>query len=179
MLQKACRVSGEASRRWQGELLGALTMRYFTQVEILEQVGRRRLAKFLEPFQPELKANNLVLPNGAGEDSSYFSELAAALARPESLPENLRKALFTLEAAASLENNNRLWTAIERRIPCVSVSIDCPLDRALGLWFLAPDEFAQFADTNRRAATNVENGNPRTSATSAFSPQPSALSEAD
>src|SRR5207247_9333635 len=35
-------------------------------------------------------------------------------------------------------------SAIKRRIPSVSVSTDCALDRALELWFCAPDDFSQF-----------------------------------
>src|SRR5207237_247783 len=42
------------------------------------------------------------------------------------------------------ENEMPLWRAISRRIPGVSVAQDCSLDRALELWFAAPEEFSQF-----------------------------------
>jgi hypothetical protein len=113
----------------------------FTQHEILRQIGRQRLGKLFAPFEQELKAHNLVLPKPVPGSDDYFYELANVFTHPESLPENLRKTLFALEEAASPENDERLWTAIKRRIPCVSVSIDCPLDLTLELWFQAPDEF--------------------------------------
>src|SRR6266478_2246677 len=121
-------------------------LKYFTQPAILQVIGPRRLALLLSAFDADLKASNLVLPQPQpnSDNVRYFSELAAVLALPQRLPERLRDALFTLEAAASPENERRVWAAIKRRIPCVSVSLDCTLDRTLDLWFLAPDEFSEF-----------------------------------
>jgi len=119
-------------------------LKYFTQPAILQVIGPRRLALLLSAFDADLKASNLFLPHPNGQNDDYFSELAAVLELPQLLPERLREALFTLEAAASPENERRVWAAIKRRIPCVSVSLDCTLDRTLDLWFLAPDEFSQF-----------------------------------
>src|SRR6185436_2490286 len=146
-------------------------MQYFTQPAILEQIGRRRLVKLFQPFEQELKANNLVLPNPALENGTYFRDLATVLGRPQSLPETLRKALFTLEEAASPENDKRLWTAIHRRLPGVSVSHDCPLDRALELWFVAPDEFTQFTPPDT-SANGTANASPPTSAFPDHTPTP-------
>src|SRR5437867_9995887 len=119
-------------------------LKYFTQSSILRQIGHRRLAILLGPFRDELILRNLTLPVPDPKSDDYFADLANALSATESLPHSLRKALFTIEAAASPENNARLWAAIKRRIPCVSVSTDCPLDRALELWFAAPDELSKF-----------------------------------
>src|SRR5437867_4341271 len=99
-------------------------LKYFSQPEILQEIGRRRLAKFLNAFDADLKASNLVLPNPDTANGNYFSGLAAALALPQRLPETLRKALFTLEEAASPHNDNRVWAALQRRIPSISVSRD-------------------------------------------------------
>ena len=121
-------------------------LKYFTQTPILRQIGHRRLAKLFNAFDQEMKASKLLWPAPAPQDDNYFADVASALSSlPQSLPKNLRNALFTIEEAASPENDTRLWIAINRRIPGVSVSIDCPLDRALELWFVAPEEFSQFA----------------------------------
>src|SRR5439155_841731 len=73
---------------------------------------------------------------------SYFSSLATILAC-SSLPDRVHTALCTLEVATSPENRPRLEDAIQRRIPCVSLT-DCAVDRALELWFLVPEELSQF-----------------------------------
>src|SRR5438093_8055976 len=97
-------------------------LKYFTQTPILRQIGHRRLARLLSAFESDLKASNLVLPEPDRQNDNYFAELANVLALTQQLPESLRKVLFTLEEAASPENEKRLWSVIERRIPRVSVS---------------------------------------------------------
>ena len=119
----------------------------FTQPAILKAIGRVRLAMFLETFAEDLKATNILLPPPEPENDDYFSALATAFACAQSLPHRLRKALFTLEEAASPKNHERLQEAIKRRIPCVAVSEHCALDRALELWFAVPDELEQFANS--------------------------------
>src|ERR1051326_6613114 len=119
-----------------------IDLKYFTQTSILRQIGCRRLGQLLNPFATELKASNFLLPQPASED--YFADLANALTFTSRLPKSLRTALLTLENAAAPENKEQLWAAIKRRIPNVSLSQDCALDRALELWFFAPDEFSQF-----------------------------------
>ena len=95
-------------------------LRYFTQTAILQQIGPRRLAKLLNPFDADLKAGNLVLPHLNGENDHYFSELAATLACTLSLPESLRDALLSIEATTSPENERLLYAALRRRAPGVS-----------------------------------------------------------
>jgi len=146
-------------------------LKYFTQTPILRQIGHRRLAKLLNAFESDLKACAVVLPQPDLQNEDYFADLANALAITMVLPATLQKALLTLEAAASPENERRLWIAIERRIPRVSVSQDCALDRALDLWFLAPDEMAQFAPPDP-PVNGTANASPPTSA---FSIQPLAF----
>src|SRR5437867_12863869 len=143
-------------------------LKFFTQTPILRRIGHRRLAKFLTPFDEEVKSSRLALPQRDPEDDDYFADLANALVSAQSLPPNLRQALFTLEEAALPQNYNRVWSAIKRRFPGLSVSEDCALDRALDLWFVAPDEFSRFvpaldclketgsAELNRRDTNDTE-----------------------
>jgi len=133
---------------------GTSRMKYFTETAILRQIGHRRLAKLLAGFDQDLKACKLVLSEPDPKSEDYFADLANALAT-QRLPDSLRKTLLTIENAASPENDKPLWVAIKRRIPGVSVSEDCAVDRALDLWFLAPDEMTQFAPRQ----TNGEEGN--------------------
>jgi len=119
-------------------------LKYFTQTPILRQIGYRRLAKLLADFDQDLKASNVVLPEPDPQNFDSFADLANALAT-QRIPHSLHKALLTIENAASPENDKPLWSSISRRIPGVSVSQDCALDRALDLWILAPDELSQFA----------------------------------
>src|SRR5437016_3972593 len=129
-----------------------MNLKYFTQPEILQQIGHIRVPKFLDCFSDDLKAANITLPPAPDstystpnpQNAPYFDSVAAILAREELLPERLRAALITLEAAASPENHDRLQEIIQRRIPCISLNGHCPLDCALELWFAVPDELAQF-----------------------------------
>src|SRR5258708_17012686 len=119
-------------------------LNYFTQSPILRQIGHRRLARLLKPFDEDLKAASLVLPEPDPQNDDYFADLANALSIAERLPARLRLTLLTIELAASPENEMPLWRAIGRRIPGVSVSHDCALDRALDIWFLAPAQVTPF-----------------------------------
>src|SRR5882724_8857317 len=115
----------------------------FTQPEILHQIGSRRLAKLFDGFRDHLKTASILLPTAESENGSYFDSLARILGS-STLPDALHGALFTIEAAASPENRDRLDSAIQRQIPCVSLAGCCPLDCALELWFQAPEELSQF-----------------------------------
>ncbi len=99
----------------------------FTQPTILKQIGPVRLALFFAGFAEELKASNIVLPTMDYEKENDFPGLAAALVPAERLPDRLRKALFTLEEAASPENHDRLHETtrlprITSRVPPVRIS---------------------------------------------------------
>jgi len=124
---------------------GELVLKYFTEPAILEQIGPKRLALLLRDFADDLKACQFVLPSAEAPNGDYFVQLAATFAATERLPEPLRQALRTLENAASPANDARAWAIIRRRIPGVSVSRECALDRVLELWFAARDELSQLA----------------------------------
>ena|SRR5437868_862991 len=68
-------------------------LNYFTQTPILRQIGHRRPAKLLHPFDDDLKAVNLVLPKADPQDDDYFADLANALIFTERLPGRLRQTL--------------------------------------------------------------------------------------
>ena len=121
------------------------TLNQFTKPAVLQNIGPLRVAKFLDGFADDLKAANITLPTPESVNGDYLHSVAALLASSALLPDRLRVALLTLEVAASPENDARLDTAIQHRIPCVSLNRNCPLDCALELWFAAPDELSQFA----------------------------------
>src|SRR5258706_12743312 len=106
-------------------------------------IDPRRLAKFFGGFTDSLKSAGISFPDHESANGGYYDSISAALASPERLPAPVRDALFTLETAAELENQNRLDEALNRRIPNVSLT-PCAIDRALELWFLVPDELRQF-----------------------------------
>jgi hypothetical protein len=121
-----------------------MNLKCFTQPEILEQIGSRRLEKLFHPFRDDLETEHLILPTPESQNGSYFHSLAATLESDAKLPERLRNTLLALETGALSENGNHLDAAIQRRIPNIAVSQTCVLDRALELWFHAPEELAAF-----------------------------------
>src|SRR5258708_22653212 len=104
----------------------------FSEAVARHDIDPRRLAKFLGPFSDSLKAAGISFPDHESANGSYFDSISAALASAERLPAPVRTALLTLETAATLENQNRLDEALNRRIPNVSLT-PCPVDRALEL----------------------------------------------
>jgi len=129
-----------------------MSLKVFTNPAILQSIGHIRIAKFLDSVSDDFRAANVLLPAPPdpayptldSANANYFHSVAAILSAPAGLTENLLKTLLTLESAASPENDDRLREAIQRRIPCVSLAGLCPLDCALELYFLVPDELVQF-----------------------------------
>src|SRR4051812_10504658 len=117
----------------------------FTQAVANRQIDPRRLAKLFAPFTSDLHSAGITLPDHETANGNYSDAVTSAVAMPARLPAPLRAALLTLEAAASPQNQNLMDQSIPRRIPCVAVNPECPFDRALELWFAAPDELSQFA----------------------------------
>src|SRR4051794_37655938 len=80
----------------------------FTQPAVLDFVNCRKLARFVSAFGPELRAANLTVPDPNdlnGHDTFWFARF---FANPN-LPENIRKALMTLETAADPTNEDRVY----------------------------------------------------------------------
>jgi hypothetical protein len=121
-----------------------MNLKLFTQPEILEQIGSRRLEKLFNAFRGDLDTEHIILPTPESQNGSYFGSLAATLGSGTKLPDRLRNTLLALETATSPENRSLLDAAIQLRIPTVAVSENCVLDRALELWFHAPEEFSAF-----------------------------------
>jgi hypothetical protein len=152
------------------------SLKLFTQTEILEQIGPRRLEKLFNTFREDLETQHLILPTPESQNGTYFDSLAATLESDAKLPDRLRNTLLALETAASPENRPLLDAAIQRRIPTVAVSQTCALDRALELWFHAPEELAAFkpnSDT-QSSILNPSSCAPLTEAPSSFSLLPSS-----
>src|SRR5436309_2016826 len=114
-------------------------LKYFTQPEILSQIGAVRLEMFLNAFARDLKTVGVDLPSPGTHNGDYFPAVVALLEPPDRLPDRLYEALSNLEAAASPESAELLESVIQRRIPCVGINRSCPLDCALELWFACPD----------------------------------------
>ena len=62
--------------------------------------------------------------------------------------------LLTLENAAASENQDWLEASIQRQPDELSLR-DCMLDRALELWFAAPEELSQFATPPSNSITAI------------------------
>src|SRR3954468_22471731 len=115
----------------------------FTQPDVLHFINCRKWARFVSAFAPELQAANLTVPDPDhlnGHDIYWFARF---FANPN-LPENLRKALMTLETAAHPANEDRVYSILMRRSPQDNFGHLHPLDRALDLWFNAREELAPF-----------------------------------
>ena len=69
-------------------------LNYFTQAPILRQIGHRRLARLLKPFDEDVKAASLVLPEPDPQNDDYFVDLANSLSIADRLPERLRQTLW-------------------------------------------------------------------------------------
>jgi hypothetical protein len=130
----------------------------FTQPDVLDFINCRKLARFVAPFGPELRAANLTVPDPNdlnGHDTFWFARF---FANPN-LPENIRKALMTLETAADPTNEDRVYGILTRRFPQDNFGHLHPLDRALELWFNAREELAPF-EPNPSAPPSPVSSNP-------------------
>jgi hypothetical protein len=130
-------------------------MKLFNQIPILEKIGHRRVPMFLNEFKDELLAGGIALPDPPDpncqkpadeEGRKYYSAIAEIFRSEERLPGRLREAALVLEEAAS--DAGRLGECLQRRLPCVGVQYDCPVDCALELWFAARDELDKFVPKN-------------------------------
>src|ERR1043166_8162735 len=79
----------------------------FIDLTILKEIGRARLAKFLQPFEPDLKQSNLLLSIPDPDSIGYLAALATLFDSWGLLQAKLRQALLTLEAAAARQNHDR------------------------------------------------------------------------
>src|SRR6267154_905525 len=110
-------------------------MKLFNQSPILEKIGHRRIPLFLNEFKDELSAEGIALPEPPDpncqrpteeEGRKYYGAIAEIFGAEEKLPERLRKTALILEEASS--DANRLDECLQRRLPCVGLQRDCPVD---------------------------------------------------
>jgi len=116
----------------------------FTQPSTLQSIGHNRITRLLFGFTDDLRAANLPALLVEHQNGNYVDHLAAFLADHSRLPERLRNTLLTLENTASETNHEALESIIQRRLGGATLT-GLPLDRALEVWFSAPEELSQFA----------------------------------
>src|SRR6267378_1415245 len=116
----------------------------FTQPSTLQSIGHNRITRLLFGFTDDLRAANLPALLVEHQNGNYVDHLAAFLADPSRLPKRLRNTLLTLENTASETNHEALESIIQRRLGGATLT-GLPLDRALEVWFSAPEELSQFA----------------------------------
>jgi len=127
----------------------------FTQTDLLRSIGEYRIAKLLNHFTNDLLQANIQIPNREQQNGQYLDSVAVIFRDSSRLPHPMLETLLTLENAATSENQDRLESSIQRQLDELSLR-DCVLDRALELWFAAPEELSQFATP----PSQIENQNP-------------------
>jgi len=144
-------------------------LQQFTNPARLLSIDTRRTDKLLRPFIAELSAAGLSVPTAAADiaDRAYVDAVLALLTHPD-CPSALLENLLTIETAALPENAESIDEAITRLLPNVNISND-PLERAMELFFLHPEELTRFRpavkinshvqqDQTSPANLNTENG---------------------
>jgi len=132
-----------------------MTLSQFTQTSLLRSIGESRIAKLLNHFSADLLNANINIPNREEQNGQYLDSVAAIFKDSSRLPHRMLHTLLTIENAATSENQDRLEAYIQRQPDQLSLR-DCLLDRALELWFAAPEELSQFATP----PSQIENQNP-------------------
>src|SRR5256885_17109731 len=84
----------------------------FTDPVVLRQIDRPLLCEFLQRFNEELTAGNLILPNSDLSEHDFFSSFAALLNPSEALPASMHEALCAIAELAAPENQSRLEAAV-------------------------------------------------------------------
>src|SRR5882762_3498374 len=126
----------------------------FTQPSTLQSIGHNRITRLLFGFTDDLRAANLPALLVEHQNGNYVDHLAAFLADHSRLPERLRNTLLTLENAASETNHEALESIIQRCLGGATLT-GLPLDRALEVWFSAPEELSQFQPPNPNPDLNL------------------------
>ena len=67
-----------------------------TGLDALKGIGRDLLARFLDPFEDELAASHIKLPDPSLGDTAYFQQAAAIFDSPGTLPDRLTITLATM-----------------------------------------------------------------------------------
>jgi hypothetical protein len=116
----------------------------FTQPRVLQNIDRKLLLRFLEPFTQELQQRGLALPSSELPANEYFQQLAGLLLSPEGLPDELNEALFAIEEMATPEGLDRLQSGIAQAgLKCELDPASTREDLALQIWLAAPGLLAR------------------------------------
>ena len=105
----------------------------FTSLDALKGIGRDLLVRFLDPFEADLAARHIKLPDPSLSDTAYFQQ-AAAILDAGALPDRLT---ITLTAIAQMvgERSRRL-TEILPANPPTGPPVRYALRKGLGFWDL-------------------------------------------
>ena len=108
-----------------------------TGLDALKGIGRDLLARFLGPFEDELAASHIKLPDQSLGDTAYFQQAAAILDAPGTLPDRLA---ITLAAIAEMvRDRTRKKVGIIAAHPATRPPARYSLRKGLGTWDLTFD----------------------------------------
>jgi hypothetical protein len=79
--------------------------RQYSHLNLVREIGRNFLAKFLESFAPDFAARHISLPSPDLGDTAYFTQALEILSLPEQLPEQL---LLTLSVIAQMTRSQSM-----------------------------------------------------------------------
>src|SRR6266481_10109103 len=86
-----------------------------TGLDALKGIGRDLLARFLDPFEDELAASHIKLPDPSLGDTAYFQQAAAIFDSPGTLPDRLTITLVAIAQMASDTTQKQIEIAQAQR----------------------------------------------------------------
>jgi len=103
----------------------------------LKGIGRDLLVRFLDPFEAELAANHIRLPDPSLGDTAYFQQAAAIFDSPGTLPDRLTITLAAIAQMVSERSRKRI--EIVAANPPTGPPARYALRKGLGFWNLTFD----------------------------------------
>src|SRR5438552_15010974 len=116
-----------------------LPLQWFTNAQILTELGRELLAKFLARFRDDLAWSDIYLPNPESQTPHYFNQVATLLKSPQSWPHSFEQALLAIEHLASPEMQPRREALLAQAQPELRLDpASSPQRLAIQLWLHSP-----------------------------------------
>jgi len=112
----------------------------FCKPGFLQGIGRPLLGRFFDRFNESLTATGIGLPSPDAGDDAYFKSLAATLATPEGLPNDMIEAMHVIEETSNEEGQERLENAVNDS--GLQLEFDAESshgDIAMQVWLVNPD----------------------------------------
>lgn len=119
-------------------------LKYFTEPQILRQIGPARLVRVFEGFSDDLKEAAIGFPKPDSDSADFFNAVATLAASSAVVSERLRAALVAIERLAAPESSQILNSAWGNYFPQITPP-PVALDRVLELWFWCPQAVFDFA----------------------------------